>query len=74
MAFLDRQSARLLFLSVFLLCTPRLLHADARFDLIGPKIDVNVTRNGVTRCRTCRVGTGFGCIPIFRPASRCITF
>jgi hypothetical protein len=48
MAFLDRQSARLLFLSVFLLCTPRLLHADARFDLIGPKIDVNVTRNGVT--------------------------
>jgi hypothetical protein len=48
MALFDRQPARLLLLTAVLLCAPRLLHADARFDLIGPKIDVSVTRNGVT--------------------------
>jgi hypothetical protein len=41
--------ARLLLLSLLFLCCPLLSHAaDARFDLIGPKIDVRVTRNGVT--------------------------
>jgi hypothetical protein len=40
---------RLLLLSFFLICTLKLSYAaDARFDLIGPRIDVRVTRNGQT--------------------------
>jgi len=41
--------ARFLFLSLLLIgFLPPLCAADARFDLVGPRIDVRVTRNGVT--------------------------
>ncbi len=41
--------ARFLVLPLLFFCTLLPLHAvDARFDLVGPRIDVRVTRNGVT--------------------------
>ena len=42
------RARRLLLASLFLCFTCRLAHADARFDLVGPRIDVRVTRAGQT--------------------------
>jgi hypothetical protein len=49
MAVPARKPARLLFLLCLLsFCCTTALSADARFDLVGPRIDVRVTRDGVT--------------------------
>jgi hypothetical protein len=48
MNVLHRGWLRLLLLLCLLPCFALRAHADARFDLIGPKIDVRVTRNDVT--------------------------
>jgi hypothetical protein len=46
---MDKRAPRLLLLlPLLLLCFSSTGHADARFDLIGPRIDVRVTRNGQT--------------------------
>lgn len=43
-----RRASLLLIASLFLILFCHRAFADARFDLVGPKIDVRVTRNGVT--------------------------
>jgi hypothetical protein len=48
MAVPPRKPVRLLLLVSLLLSCPALRAADARFDLVGPRIDVRVTREGVT--------------------------
>jgi hypothetical protein len=48
MAVLARKPAHLLLLLSLLFCSTVLHAADARFDLVGPRIDVRVTRDGVT--------------------------
>ena len=45
---MDKRARSLLLLPLLLLCFCATGHADARFDLIGPRIDVRVTRNGQT--------------------------
>jgi hypothetical protein len=45
---MPHRARRLLLASLFLCFTCRLAHADARFDLVGPRIDVRVTRAGQT--------------------------
>jgi hypothetical protein len=40
--------ARLFLLSILFLFATGIMRADARFDLVGPRIDVQVTRSGVT--------------------------
>jgi hypothetical protein len=49
MAYCARRLARLLLLALLILCAaPPSRAVDARFDLIGPRINVRVTRKGVT--------------------------
>ena len=45
---MPHRARRLLLASLLLCFTCRLAHADARFDLVGPRIDVRVTRAGQT--------------------------
>jgi hypothetical protein len=45
---MDKRARLLLLIAFTLSLLPRASAADARFDLIGPKIDVRVTRNGIT--------------------------